>query len=83
MVMMTTTPDTTPTRPSIVKNQPLPMPCRIGDVTMMPTHEKIFRMKLFKATPEEERLGINSVSMVVIIPKMSMEPMPKKKLAII
>src|ERR1700709_1674230 len=83
MVKMTNAPDTSPTRPKMVKNQPLPMPRRIGDVTMMPTQEKMFRMKLFSATPDEDRLGMNSVSMVVTMPKMSMEPMPKKKFAII
>lgn len=50
---------------------------------MEPTHEKMLRMKLFSATPEDDFLGINSVSMVVAILKMSIEPMPKKKLAII
>ena len=46
-----------------------------------PTHEKIFRIKLFVATPLDDFRGINSVSIVVAILKMSIEPIPKKKLA--
>lgn len=71
------------TRPKIVKSQPLPMPLMIGAVTRDPTHEKIFRMKLFRATPSEDFFGMNSVSMVVTMLKMSIDPMPKKKLATI
>ena len=49
---------------------------------MVPAHEKMLRMKLLAATPEEARRGMNSVSIVVAMAKISIEPMPKKKLAI-
>ena len=55
----------------------------IGAVTKEPTQEKMFRMKLFSATPEEAFLGINSVNIVVAMLKISMDPIPKKKFAII
>ena len=42
----------------------------------------MFRTKLLTATPFDAFFGMNSVSIVVAIAKMSMEPMPKKKLAI-
>lgn len=71
------------TRPRIVKSQPLPMASIIGAVTKDPTHEKMFRMKLFSATPADAFFGINSVNIVVAIPKIIMDPTPKKKLAII
>lgn len=71
------------TKPRMVKSQPFPIPPRMGAVTKDPTHEKMFRTKLFSATPDEDFSGINSVSIVVDILKISMEPMPKKKLAII
>jgi hypothetical protein len=67
----------------MVKSHPLPMPLMIGAVTTEPTQEKMFRMKLLRATPSEDFFGMNSVSMVVTILKMSIEPIPKKKLAII
>lgn len=55
----------------------------IGAVTKEPTQEKIFLMKLFSATPEEAFLGMNSVNIVVAMLKISIDPMPKKKFAII
>lgn len=61
----------------------MPIPLIIGAVTKDPTHEKIFRTKLFSATPDDDFFGINSVSIVVAMLKMSIEPAPKKKLAII
>ena len=42
---------------------------------------KMFRTKLLTATPEEARRGMNSVSIVVDMAKISMLPIPKKKLA--
>lgn len=72
-----------PSSPRIVNSQPLPMALMIGAVTNEPTQEKIFRMKLFSATPSEDFFGMNSVNMVVTMLKMSMDPIPKKKLAII
>jgi hypothetical protein len=66
-----------------VNSHPLPIATIIGAVTRDPTQEKIFRIKLFSATPEEDFLGINSVSIVVAMLKISIEPMPKKKFAII
>lgn len=71
------------TRPRIVNSHPLPMPPMMGEVTRDPTQEKMFRMKLLRATPSEDFFGMNSVSMVVTMLKMSMEPIPKKKLATI
>lgn len=71
------------TKPIIVNNQPSPIPSIIGAVTRDPTQEKMFRMKLFRATPSEDFFGMNSVSIVTTILKMSMEPIPKKKFAII
>ena len=71
------------TRPRIVKSQPLPIPLMMGAVTREPTQENMFRMKLLRATPSEDFLGMNSVNMVVTILKMSIDPIPKKKFAII
>lgn len=55
----------------------------MGAATTPPTQEAIFRIKLFRATPVEERLGINSVSIVVAMLKINIDPKPKKKLATI
>jgi hypothetical protein len=55
----------------------------MGAVTTDPTQEKMFRMKLLSATPSEDFLGMNSVNMVVTILKINIEPIPKKKFAII
>jgi len=71
------------TDPMMVKSHPFPMASMIGDVTPQPMLEKMFRTKLLSATPEEDRLGINSVSMVIDRLKINMEPIPKKKLATI
>lgn len=71
------------TRPRIVKVQPLPMAPMTGAATKEPMHENMFRMKLLTATPLDDFLGMNSVSMVVATLKMSIDPTPKKKLAII
>ena len=71
------------TRPRIVNSHPFPIPPMMGAVTTHPMQEKIFRTKLFRATPSDDFFGMNSVSIVVTILKMSMEPMPKKKFAII
>ena len=70
-------------RPRIVKSQPFPMASMIGAVTKDPTQEKMFRMKLFSATPDDDFLGMNSVNIVVTILKISMDPTPKKTLATI
>lgn len=48
---------------------------------MAPMQEKLLRMKLLAATPEDDLRGMNSVSIVVAVPKMIMLPTPKKKLA--
>lgn len=53
-----------------------------GSAAIAPTQEKMFRTKLLTATPEEARRGMNSVSIVVDMAKISMLPIPKKKLAI-
>ena len=67
--------------PRIVNSQPFPIASMRGCAMIPPTHEKIFRMKLFVATPDDDFRGINSVNMVVAMPKTSIEPTPKKKLA--
>lgn len=71
------------TRPRIVKSQPFPMALMIGAVTKEPIHEKMFRIKLFNATPADAFFGMNSVNIVVAMLKISMDPIPKKKFAII
>lgn len=67
--------------PKMVKSHPFPIAWIRGDATTEPTQERMLRTKLFRATPADDFLGMNSVSMVVAIPKMSIEPTPKKKLA--
>lgn len=67
--------------PTPVNSQPSPTALISGCATTTPAAEKMLRTKLLAATPEEARRGMNSVSMVVAMAKMSMEPMPKKKLA--
>lgn len=67
----------------MVKSHPLPIPLMMGAVTREPTQEKMFRIKLLSATPSDDFLGMNSVNMVVTMLKISIEPMPKKKFAII
>jgi len=62
--------------PRMVNSQPLPIAAMRGAPTMAPTHDRMFRHRLFKATPEEERRGMNSVSIVVDMAKMIMEPRP-------
>ena len=71
------------TNPRMVNSHPFPIASMIGAVTRDPTHEKMFRIKLFKATPADAFLGMNSVNIVVAILKISIDPIPKKKLAII
>lgn len=71
------------TRVNIVNSHPFPMPLMIGDVTTVPTQEKIFRMKLLRATPADDLRDRISVSIVVTRPKISMDPTPKPKFAII
>lgn len=68
--------------PTPVNSHPSPIAVISGCAVTAPTAEKILRTKLLAATPEEARRGMNSVSMVVAMAKMSMDPMPKKKLAI-
>ena len=70
-------------RPKMVNNQPLPMASIIGAVTNDPTHEKMFLIKLFNATPADDFFGMNSVSMVVTMLKINMDPTPKNTLATI
>lgn len=63
------------------KSQPFPIATMRGSVTIVPTQEKIFLTKLFNAIPCEDFPGMNSVSIVVTSPNISMLPTPKKKLA--
>lgn len=72
-----------PAIPRIVKSHPLPMASIAGAVRTPAAQENKFRTKLFTATPAEDFWGMNSVSMVVAMLKMSMEPTPKMKHAII
>jgi hypothetical protein len=62
--------------PKIVKSHPFPIAFMIGAATMAPTHEKMFRTKLLTATPFDDCLGINSVSIVVAMAKISIDPIP-------
>lgn len=62
--------------PRMVNSQPLPMEEISGAPTMPPTHEKMLRQRLFKATPDADRCGINSVSIVVAMAKINIEPTP-------
>ena len=71
------------TTPMMVKTQPLPIAPIQGAATAPPTAEKMLRTKLLTATPEEARFGMNSVSIVVAMAKMSIDPMPKMKVATI
>lgn len=64
----------------MVNSQPLPMASMTGAAITPPTHEKILRIKLLTATPVEAFLGRNSVSIVVDMLKMIIEPAPKKKI---
>ena len=62
--------------PRKVNNQPLPTAAINGAPAMAPTHDRMFRQKLFNATPEDDRRGMNSVSIVVAMAKMIMLPRP-------
>lgn len=62
--------------PRMVKSHPFPMALMIGTPTAPPMQEKMFLTKLLTATPEEDLSGMNSVSIVVAIAKISMEPTP-------
>jgi len=62
--------------PSIVKSHPLPMAPINGAPTIVPIQDRMFRQKLFTATPELDFCGMNSVSMVVDMAKISMLPIP-------
>jgi len=65
----------------MVHIHPFPIAWITGAATTPPVHATIFRMKLFTAIPVEAFRDMNSVSIVVDIPKISMVPIPKKKLA--
>jgi hypothetical protein len=83
IAQMTANPLNSATNPKKVQTHPLPTAPRIGAATTPPTHENMFLTKLLTAMPVEALRGMNSVSMVVAIPKMIMLPTPKKKLAMI
>jgi hypothetical protein len=63
-------------RPKIVKSHPFPIAFMTGAATIAPTQENMFRTKLLTATPLDDCLGMNSVSMVVAMAKMSIDPIP-------
>jgi len=62
--------------PRTVNSQPSPIALITGAATIAPTHEKMFRIKLLTATPVDDFRGMNSVSIVVAIAKMIIDPMP-------
>jgi hypothetical protein len=62
--------------PRIVNSQPSPIALIVGVATIAPTHEKMLRIKLLTATPVDDFRGMNSVSIVVAIAKMIIDPMP-------
>lgn len=47
--------------PKIVKSQPFPIAEITGAPTIAPTHENMFLTRLFNATPDDDRFGMNSV----------------------
>jgi hypothetical protein len=63
-------------RPRIVKSHPFPIALMAGAATTAPAHENMLRTKLLTATPFDDCLGINSVSMVIAMAKMSIDPSP-------
>ena len=67
--------------PNIVNNHPSPIAEMIGSATIPPTQLNIFLTKLLTATPLLLRFDKNSVSIVVEVAKIIIEPRPKKKLA--
>ena len=73
---MTTIPDNSAQRAKKVKSQPLPTDAMSGAVTIAPMQLPILRTKLFTATPEDDRFGMYSVSIVVVMAKMIIEPIP-------
>lgn len=62
--------------PMMVNSQPLPIDAMMGAPTIAPMQLKMLRTRLFKATPDEDRFGINSVSIVVAIANINMLPTP-------
>ena len=66
----------------IVKHQPFPIARIMGSAMIPETVAKMFLIKLFAAIPCDAFLGMNSVNIVVTMPKMSIVEMPKKKFAI-
>ncbi len=62
--------------PRIVNSQPLPIADMIGAPTTAPTQERMFRQKLFKATPDDDLRGMNSVNIVVDMANISIDPTP-------
>src|SRR5271170_7306483 len=62
--------------PKIVNSQPLPIAFMTGAAIMAPTQENMFLTKLLTATPLDDCLGMNSVSIVVAMAKISIDPIP-------
>lgn len=58
-------PATKENSPNMVNSHPFPMAWISGSVTAAPTQLKMFRTKLFTATPLLGLRGMNSVSIVV------------------
>ena len=65
--------------PNPVKSHPFPIAVIRGWAIIPPTQENRFLIKLLTATPDDDFRGMNSVSIVVAIEKMSILPRPKKK----
>ena len=69
--------------PRIVKSQPFPIALMMGAVRTLPTQLNMFLTKLLIATPVDAFRGMNSVSIVVAMAKINIDPTPKMKFAII
>jgi hypothetical protein len=68
--------------PRIVISQPFPIALSTGSATMAPVKENMLRTKLLRAMPDAARLGMNSVSIVLTRLNISIEPTPKKTVAV-
>jgi hypothetical protein len=61
----------------IVHNHPLPIALISGATMIVPIQENMFRTKLFTAIPVDDFRGINSVSIVVAMANIIIDPTPK------
>ena len=49
-----------------MNDQPVPIASNNGCAMIALTHDRLFRMRLFTATPMVEFFGVNSVSIVMV-----------------